>query len=73
MKIPKKIEKVIEKRRKLAEDLNSMSIILDNWIEEHGGNLGDPDIYDSVMTGCMIYCEPDNAAISVTKYILEKM
>lgn len=73
MKIPKKIEKVIEKRRKLAEELNSMNMILDDWIEAHGGNLNDPDICDSVVTGCMIYCEPDNAAFTVTKYILEKM
>lgn len=73
MKIPKKIEKLIERRRKLAEDLNSVSLTLDNWIEEHGGDIADPDICDSVRTGCMIYCEPGNAAFVVTKYILEKM
>ena len=73
MKIPKKIEKLIERRKKLAEDLNSVSFTLDKWIEEHGGDLTDPDICGSVITGCMIYCEPDNAAFVVTKYILEKM
>ena len=73
MKIPKKIEKLIERRRKLAEKLNSVEATLDNWIEEHGGDLTNPDICDSVITGYMIYCEPYNAAFNVTKYILEKM
>ena len=73
MKVPKKIEKLIERRRKLAEDLSTVSSTLDNWIEEHGGDLTDPDICDRVITGFMIYCEPCNAAFNVTKYILEKM
>ena len=73
MKIPKQIEKLIERRTKLAEDLNSVELTLDNWIEEHGGELDDPDICDSVRSGCMLYCEPGNAANKVLKYISEQM
>ena len=50
MKIPKKIEKLIERRRKLAEELNSVSLTLDNWIEEHGGFLA---VCDDCMDECM--------------------
>lgn len=73
MKIPNRIQSLLEKREKYACKLMEIESELDNWIEKHGGCLGDPDVCDSVLSGCMIYFEPSNAKLSVERYIKDKM
>ena len=60
MKIPKKIENLIDKRQKLAEKLNTADIELCDWMESKGMDLS--GLEDCTRTGCMIYCEPASAA-----------
>ena len=36
-------------------------------------DLNDNDLNDSVLTGCMIYCEPGSAKANVINYIENKM
>lgn len=73
MKIPKKIQKIIEKREKLALELMDVTNKLDSWIEKNGGDLTDSNLGDSTISGCMIYCEPGSARINVEDYIKNKM
>lgn len=37
MKIAKKIQKLLDRREKLAVDLMNISNQLDEWLEKHGG------------------------------------
>ena len=69
MDIPKKIQKLLDRRERLANDLLSVSTQLDEWLEENGADLTAPDLADSTLSGCMIYCEPENAKNSVEDYI----
>ena len=73
MEIPKKIQKLIDKREKLAMDLIDACNALDNWLEKNGADFTDSDLIDSTLTGCMIYCEPKNAKSNVVDYIKNKM
>lgn len=68
MKIPKYVQKIIDRRWKLAEELNDVSTKLDEWLE----NNGIPICNDYTTTGCMIYCEPYNAKRCVEADILNK-
>lgn len=69
MKIPKYIRKKLERRTKLAQDLNEVSSEIDDWLESKGVNLGEYPICDCVLTGCRIYCEPQGAAITLINYL----
>ena len=73
MEIPKKIQKLIDKREKLAMDLIDACNALDNWLEKNGADFTDSDLIDSTLTGCMIYREPKNAKSNVVDYIKNKM
>lgn len=73
MEIPNKIQKLLDKRMKLAIDLMDVTSRLDLWLEENGADLTDSDITDSTLTGCMIYAEPRNAKRNVEDYIRDKM
>lgn len=73
MKIPQKIEKLLEKREKLAYQLLAAESELTDWLSEKGADFGNPDICDSVISGCMIYAEPTVAKNNVREYILEKL
>lgn len=73
MKIPKKILKLLDKREKIAIDLIRVETEIDNWLIAHGANLTDYDLSDSIITGCMIYCEPESAKENVINYIENKM
>ena len=73
MKIPKKIQKILDRRKKLAFDLIRLNCELDNWLENKGVDLGDPDISDSVLSGCLIFTEPDGAKNQVEEYIKNQM
>ena len=68
MKIPKYIDRLIERRTKLAEQLNSVSTELDEWLENNEIPTGN----DYTRTGCMIYCEPYTAERCVRDDILER-
>ena len=73
MEIPNKIQKLLDKRMKLAIDLMDVTNRLDSWLEQNGADLTDSDITDSTLTGCMIYAEPGNAKRNVEDYIRNKM
>jgi hypothetical protein len=59
MKIPKKIQNIIDRRERLAMELLDVCEKLDSWLEKNGADLTDSDIADSTISGCMIYCEPE--------------
>lgn len=73
MEIPKRIQKLLDRRERLAMDLLSVEKEVDSWLEKNGADLTDPEITDSTLTGCMIYCEPGNAKSSVEEYIKKRM
>lgn len=73
MEIPKKVQKLLDKRMDLAMGLIDVTSKLDSWLEENGADLTDSDITDSTLTGCMIYTEPENAKQTVEDYIRNKM
>ena len=73
MKIPKKIQTLLNRRERLALQLNNICRQLDAWLEKNGADLTDADLCDSTLTGCLIYCEPYNAKASVMDYIENKM
>ena len=69
MKIPKSIDKLIDRRERLAEELNEADIKLCDWMESKGMNLC--EMGDFTRTGCMVYCEPATAARCVRESIEE--
>lgn len=73
MEIPKKIQKLLNEREEYALNLMHVANELDSWLEKNGADLMDPDIVDSTLTGCMIYCEPGNARIDIENYIKNRM
>lgn len=73
MKIPSNIQKLLYQQEKLSIELMDVSSKIADWLEENGADFSDRDIKDSVLTGCMIYCEPVNARTNVEEYIKNKM
>lgn len=73
MKIPKRVQNLLDKREELAMNLISVSNELDTWLEKNSADFTDSDLVDSTITGCMIYCEPGNAKSNVEDYIKDKM
>ncbi len=73
MKIPKRVQNLLDRREKLAMNLMSVSSELDTWLEKNGADFMDSDLVNSTLTGCMIYCEPGNAKSNVEDYIKDKM
>jgi hypothetical protein len=67
MIIPKYIDELIEQRQTLAERLNCADVKLCDWMEKQGIDL--IQLNDCVRTGCMMYCEPGNAANAVREAI----
>ena len=65
MKIPKYVERIIERRERLAWKLIAASCDLDEWLEKNGIQTGT----DYTTTGYMIYCEPHTAAKCVREDI----
>lgn len=57
--VPKYILKLLERRRKLAWELNAVGVKIDCYCEKIGVDLGDETA--SLMSDVKIYCEPDNA------------
>nr|DAQ38797.1 MAG TPA: hypothetical protein [Caudoviricetes sp.] len=73
MKIPKRVQNLLDRREKLAMNLMSVSSELDTWLEKNGADFMDSDLVNSTLTGCMIYCEPGNAKSNIEDYIKDKM
>ena len=73
MKIPSKIQKLLDQQEELSMKLTEVSSKIDNWLDENGADFSDPDIKDSVLTGCLIYTEPGSARRNVEEYIKNKM
>lgn len=73
MKIPTKIQKFLFLREDLSMHLLAVSAELEEWFEENGADLVDPDLRDSIQSGCMIYVEPGTARGIVEQYIETKM
>ena len=73
MKIPQRIEKLLERREKLAFHLQDVEVQLTDWLTEKGADFLNTDICDSTISGCMIYVEPTTAKQNVRQYILEKL
>ena len=46
---------------------------MDEWLKQNGTDLGDPELNDGVISGCMIYLEPVTARMLVEDYIKNKM
>ena len=73
MVIPRKIEKLLDKRAKMAVKLMALNSELDQWLESKGADLADADICDAVTSGCMVYAEPYTAYSIVMDYIENKL
>lgn len=73
MQIPKKIQKLLERRERLAMNLLDATCELDTWLENNGADLTDSDLTDSTLSGCMIYSEPWTARTKVEDYIKNRM
>ncbi|MCI8993152.1 MAG: hypothetical protein HFG80_10620 [Eubacterium sp.] len=68
MKIPKYIEKLIEKRAGLAALLNHADYKLAEWLKKNGVEVEEYDIYG----GCEMYVNPWDSAKRVKKAIEDK-
>lgn len=73
MEIPKRVKNMLNKRERLAYELTEVCSKLDAWLEENGADLTDGRLVDCTITGCMIYCEPNNAKLAVASYIEEAL
>ena len=51
MKIPQKIQTLLDRRERLAYQLMETCSELDTWLEENGANLQDADLRDCTITG----------------------
>ena len=68
--IPKYVEKLLQRRRKLAMDLITVCCEVDDYCEKVGVDMTD-SCTNSVLTDVSIYCEPWNA-INNTREAIQK-
>lgn len=68
MKIPKYINKLLDRRARLAEDLNSVDCMITNWITD---NNIDVEEYD-YNTGVEMYANPYASADRIREAIKNK-
>ena len=68
MKIPKYVQKLIDRRCKLADELAEVSYALDVWLDE---NKIQCEMYDT-HTGVEIYCDPYSSKQRIINAILNK-
>ena len=68
MIIPKKIENLIARRERLAEQLNSVCYELDNWLDSHEVVAEDFD----TRGGVEIYVNPYASGSRIRKAILDR-
>ena len=60
MKIPKKIQNIIDRRERLAMELLDVCEKLDSWLEKNGADLTDSDIAESKIIVLIIYFYNEN-------------
>ncbi len=72
MEVPKKIDKLLKQRTKLAKELSIVSDQIDQWLIDNNFYLCDELLKDSTITGCMIYCEPKIAESNIRQAIENK-
>lgn len=68
MNIPKKVQKLLDRRCKLALQLAEVSYELDEWLDKNGVECESFDTH----TGVEIYCNPVDSKRRITEAILEK-
>ena len=68
MKISKYVQKLIDRRCKLADELAEVSYALDVWLDENGIQC---EMYDT-HTGVEIYCDPYSSKQRIINAILNK-
>ncbi len=61
MKVPKEIDRALERRSKLAIELMAECSKIDRWLESVGICTFGIPWCDATNTGAMIYCEPYTA------------
>lgn len=66
MKIPKYVQKLIDKRCKLADQLAEVCYDLDEWLDKNGIECEDCDTH----TGVEIYCNPYSSRQRIMNAIL---
>ena len=68
MKIPKYVQKLIDRRCKLADELAEVSYALDVWLDENKIQCETCDTH----TGVEIYCDPYSSKQRIINAILNK-
>ena len=67
--LPQYVLKALERRRKIADRLMDACSEVDNLAERFGVDTDEvPEVFSS---GCMIYCEPENAE-EIARELIEK-
>lgn len=72
MKVPKYVEKMIQKRLTLAVKLDDACDELEKWLEEHGADLDD-ELMEDTHGGVEIYINPHESAERIREYIETRM
>ena len=67
--IPKYVEKLLQRREKLAFELIDVCSKIDDYCEKVGVDMDD-SCKNSVLTDVTIYCEPWNARVNTREAIL---
>ena len=74
MRIPKYIDRLIEKRKDLAYKLFDTCNELEEWLEKNGwDDLSDDCLMEDTRGGVEIYINPDKSANRIRRYIKEKL
>lgn len=68
MKVPKYIEKLIDRRAALADSLNDADCKLGKWLEKNEVDVEECDIYG----GCEMYVNPWGAAYRIKQAVENK-
>lgn len=72
MKIPKCIDKLIDRRMRLAERLFDACDEFEEWLEKHGADL-DNELMEDTRGGVEIYANPYASANRVREYIEKEL
>lgn len=62
------MERLIKRRQKLAEDLNSADLQLSDWLDKKGITVPE----EVISSGCMMYAEPYASAEIIRREIERK-
>lgn len=68
MKIPKYVERLIQKRENLANELDTVMHELDEWLDSHDIETSPEDTHE----GAELYMNPEDSANRIRQAILNK-